>query len=944
MVNMLNIKTFIGIATGSLRGLHKRLAVFIVLGMVAGTTVVLAINSHISDVHNMEKDHRAPIDYGFGPGKGKGMGAPNLILGQTPAIPQSKLPQTRAMPQTGHAVPQAIPSGGGSGGYFADPVTWPLIPLHMALLPDGRVMSYGTDQNGNQGGQIIYDVWTPSLGTGSSSHNVLPNATNTDIFCSAGSLLGSEFRNGAQLLITGGDVTINGVRNFGGSFVNFFSPATNTLSPAPAGMNYARWYPTITTLPNGDKFLMGGYDQTQTPTLTPEIYHLSTSSWTTLPGISIGGTVNNSNNTWEWFYPRGFIGADGLVYLIQNSGQIFRLTIDGSGTMTDTGVQAFAGWAWYPTLMVEPYKVLTIRQSFNSPSGDFVQLVDLSQLDTSQNPPVVKPQVSMLAQLGPDPNSPGNGLDRIWSTATLLPDGRVLVTGGSSVANQLVNAAGQSVVYYQAQIYDPSTNSWSFGASAQKPRLYHSGALLLPDGSVLTGGGGAPGPTNELNAEIYYPSYLYLKDGSGNPAPRPNIVSAPSTLSLGQTFTVTMGSGTVNAVGSISLIKLGYNTHSFDPEQRRIPLSFTQSGGTVTATLGNDGLALPAGFYMLFVFNTAGVPAVASIVEIVHPLPDLIPTSLSYSAATQTFTSVISNQGTAATPNGWLGVIYSVDGQYCTWGGLTKSLAAGASVTIGTGGGPCVIPAGTHTISVLADDQNLITESNKNNNTLSQTITVASTPLPDLVPTSLSYSAATQTFTSVISNQGTAATPNGWLGVIYSVDGQYCTWGGLTKSLAAGASVTIGTGGGPCVIPAGTHTISVLADDQGLVAESNKSNNTLSQTITVAATPLPDLIPASLTYDPATQTFTSVISNQGTAATPNGWLGVIYSVDGQYCTWGGVTKSLAAGASVTIGTGGGPCVIPAGTHTITVLADDQGLVAESNKSNNTLSRTITVSP
>src|SRR5579884_1927573 len=416
----------------------------------------------------------------------------------------------------------------------------------------------------------------------------------------------------------------------------------------------------------------------------------------------------------------------------------------------------------------------------------------------------------MLAQLGPDPNSPGNGLDRIWSTATLLPDGRVLVTGGSSVANQLVNAAGQSVVYYQAQIYDPSTNSWSFGASAQKPRLYHSGALLLPDGSVLTGGGGAPGPTNELNAEIYYPSYLYLKDGSGNPAPRPNIVSAPSTLSLGQTFTVTMGSGTVNAVGSISLIKLGYNTHSFDPEQRRIPLSFTQSGGTVTATLGNDGLALPAGFYILFVFNTAGVPAVASIVEIVHPLPDLIPTSLSYSAATQTFTSVISNQGTAATPNGWLGVIYSVDGQYCTWGGLTKSLAAGASVTIGTGGGPCVIPAGTHTI------------------------TVAATPLPDLIPASLTYDPATQTFTSVISNQGTAATPNGWLGVIYSVDGQGCTWGGVTESLASGASVTIGTGGGPCVIPAGTHTITVLADDQGLVAESNKSNNTLSRTITVS--------------------------------------------------------------------------------------------------------------
>ena len=588
----------------------KGLRFFIaVVGVATGAAVVFAFNSHVRDVLRMEKDHRAPTDYGFGPGEGKGMGAPNLILGQTPAIPQSGL-----------AVTQATSRGGGSGGYFAAPVTWPIIPLEMALLPDGRVMSYGTDENGNQGAQIVYDVWTPSLGTGSSSHNVLPNTTNTDIFCSASSLLGSGFANGTQLLITGGDQTIGGARNFGQNFINIFYPARNTLTSSGT-MTYARWYPTITTLPNGDKFLMGGYDQNQTPVLTPEIYHLATSRWTTLPGISIGGTVDNSANTSEWFYPRGFVGADGLVYLIQNNGQIFRLNTAGSGTMTDTGVQVFAGWVWYPTLMIEPYKVLAIRQSFNSPNGDFVQLVDLSQLDTSQNPPVVTPQVSMLAPLGPDPALPhgtGNGLDRIWANTTLLPDGRVLVTGGSSVPNQLTNSSGQSVVYYQAQIYDPTTNSWSFGASAQKPRLYHSATLLLPDGSVLTGGGGAPGPINELNAEIYYPSYLYLQDGSGNPAPRPKIASAPSTLTLGQKFSLIMQSkGTVNAVGSMSLIRLGSSTHAFNVEQRRIPIAaFSQSGTTVTATLGNDRLAIPAGYYMLFVFNAAGTPAVAAIVSV----------------------------------------------------------------------------------------------------------------------------------------------------------------------------------------------------------------------------------------------------------------------------------------------------------------------------------------
>jgi len=116
--------------------------------------------------------------------------------------------------------------------------------------------------------------------------------------------------------------------------------------------------------------------------------------------------------------------------------------------------------------------------------------------------------------------------------------------------------------------------------SPPEPRLYHSAALLLPEGSVLTGGGGAPGPVNELNLEIYYPAYLYLMDGSGNPAPRPTIVSAPSKLRLGQTFSV-----------------------------------------TVTGKVKSAPEKIPPGYYMLFVLNTAGVPAVAKIVVVPQAVP-----------------------------------------------------------------------------------------------------------------------------------------------------------------------------------------------------------------------------------------------------------------------------------------------------------------------------------
>src|SRR5215468_3615465 len=76
---------------------------------------------------------------------------------------------------------------GGSGanvtGVFGSVVNWPIIPIHMCLLPDGRVMNYGTDTSGNQGAQFTYDVWNPALGTGTNAHSVLPNTTSTDIFC-----------------------------------------------------------------------------------------------------------------------------------------------------------------------------------------------------------------------------------------------------------------------------------------------------------------------------------------------------------------------------------------------------------------------------------------------------------------------------------------------------------------------------------------------------------------------------------------------------------------------------------------------------------------------------------------------------------------------------------------------------------------------------------------
>ncbi len=80
--------------------------------------------------------------------------------------------------------------------------------------------------------------------------------------------------------------------------------------------------------------------------------------------------------------------------------------------------------------------------------------------------------------------------DLPWPTVghslTLLPDGRVLVAGGAHPLN--INHGD----YTTTEIFDPAANSWSPGPELSEPRTSHS-ATLLPEGRVLLIGGVAPG-------------------------------------------------------------------------------------------------------------------------------------------------------------------------------------------------------------------------------------------------------------------------------------------------------------------------------------------------------------------------------------------------------------------------------------------------------------------
>ena len=199
--------------------------------------------------------------------------------------------------------------------------------------------------------------------------------------------------------------------------------------------------------------------------------------------------------------------------------------------------------------------------------------------------------------------------------ATLLADGSVLVTGGTSGAG-FNNQAG---AVRDAELWNPATGTWTTMARETQTRTYHSTALLLPSGRVLSSGGGEGGgityANSEFTAQVYSPPYLFKADGSA--APRPSISSAPATLHYNQIFTVE----TPNA-GSVSrgtLIRLSSVTHAFNQSQLAYHLTFTRPAGTTTtlsAKAPASGNLAPPGPYMLFLINASGVPSFAKMVTV----------------------------------------------------------------------------------------------------------------------------------------------------------------------------------------------------------------------------------------------------------------------------------------------------------------------------------------
>jgi hypothetical protein len=386
------------------------------------------------------------------------------------------------------------------------------------------------------------------------------------LFCS-----GHAFLADGRLLVTGGHLS----DHHGLPDANLFDAPTRRWTTV-APMSRGRWYPTSTTLSDGEVLTLAGRDEDGAEVDIPEVW--TGSRWRALRGA--GRELP--------YYPRAFVAPNGLVFYAGELPQTSYLDPGGSGAWTPVATSNYGRRDYGSAVMYRPGRVLIVGGS-DPPDGAPTSTAEV--IDLALAAPVWRDTRPMAHP-------------RRQFNATLLPDGTVLATGGTSAAG-FSDPAGAVRV---AEVWDPATEVWSPLAGNRVTRVYHSTTLLLPDGRVLhSGSGDGVDLPRELSAEIFSPPYLFR-------GPRPSIDDAPDAIAYGEQFFV--ATADAPRVVRATLVRLGSVTHGFDQNQRFLELSFQRAAGGLAITAPLSGSLAPPGHYMLFILNGSGVPSKGRIIRI----------------------------------------------------------------------------------------------------------------------------------------------------------------------------------------------------------------------------------------------------------------------------------------------------------------------------------------
>jgi hypothetical protein len=476
----------------------------------------------------------------------------------------------------------AVPADPGLSGSWSPVLGTPVVPVFTAVLPNGKVLIWDSvgDNSVESYPQHNFTramVWNPTDDT-----YKRVDLQGSNIFCAGFAHLAN-----GDILVAGG----NANPQMAGTVRTYVFRWQTETWVRGKDMAAARWYPSVAEMANGEEVIIGGG-----PT-TAEVYQTNGSIRALTGFTKYGARV----------YP--FMGSrpDAQLGLFGPYTTGYTITTAGNGAITATGTRPGM------TRDYGSFSTYDIGKSLLVGGGKVTE-------DGKANVPT-RTAVVLNSNTGLFPSATATGsmsTGRRQLNATLLADGSVLATGGmTSAATSGLVDLNNAVT--SAERWDPASGQWTVLASADRIRQYHSTATLLPDGRVMAGGGGICGICMEVgylekNIEYFTPPYLYKKDGSGELAARPVISAAPAGVGINTTFTLT--SAQAADIRKVALVGLGDVTHGVDQGQRYVPLKFTVSGTTLTVTGPPNGGVAPPGHYMLFVVDAAGVPSVAKMVQV----------------------------------------------------------------------------------------------------------------------------------------------------------------------------------------------------------------------------------------------------------------------------------------------------------------------------------------
>ena len=335
--------------------------------------------------------------------------------------------------------------------------------IHAALLPTGKVLviaGSGNSPRNFAAGSFTSLLWDPQTG----SFTLVP--TPDDLFCGGHTLMPD-----GKLLVAGGTQSygVNGQPGHGASYSYQFDPQAQRYERV-ADMHHGRWYPTLVGLVDGDALAVSGTDEQGRPLDGHnELYRRDTERWIELPEL----------NRYFPTYPALFLLADGrLFYSGSNAGYGRN---DGAGqvpgiwNLTDNSFASVDG-------LREAQLTETSASVLLPPAQDQrVMVLGGGGIDDSAESTA---RTDIVDLRSPQPHfMPGADLAEPtrYLSAVILPDDTVLTTGGSRDYRGR-NDSNNHI----ARIYDPTANTFRTVAPPQVGRNYHSEALLLPDGRVVT--------------------------------------------------------------------------------------------------------------------------------------------------------------------------------------------------------------------------------------------------------------------------------------------------------------------------------------------------------------------------------------------------------------------------------------------------------------------------